>query len=177
MPGNTELGAVELSQEQLITDIGFAAPLNPLKPNDLIPPPGVTSKPPACPVCQTFLYPMDMNPAGDMLFECLNGDGHYECIFRVATGRYEPRPKIDRPNWVAPITRTDAKANVGLSPDEEAVLAELLQKKQVGEQAKTKAKARKVSRVVSLRPKKSDRKQPMSPTPAGTTTPKRERKA
>lgn len=177
MPGSAELGAVAVSQEQVLMDIGFAAPLNPLKPHDLIAPPGVTSRPPACPVCQTFLYPMDMNPAGDMLFECLNGDGHYECIFRVATGRYEPRPNIERPNWVPPLTRTNATATVGLSPDEESVLAKLLQKKQLAEQRKGKHTVRTPRRVGNLRLQKSESTEPPSPPLARLTKPKRERKA
>lgn len=143
-----ELGAVELSSDQLVDQIGFAAPMNPMKPNDLIPPPGVTSKPPVCPVCQTFLFPIDMNSAGDMLFECLNGDGHYETVFRVASNKYEPRPNVERSNWVPPLLKANTAANAGLSADEEAVLAELLKKKQIG--AETKGKGN--HRVVKLKP-------------------------
>ena len=145
-----DLGAVDLTPGQVAAEIGFAAPIDPFKPSDLVPPPGVTSKPPACPVCQTFLFPIDMNPAGDMLFECLNGDGHYEAVYRVGTGRYEPRPNIDRPNWVPPLLKSNTAANAGLSPAEEAVLAELLRKKQVAAETKVKGKAPR-PRVVKLR--------------------------
>lgn len=175
MPTNVELGAVELSPEQLAANVGFAAPLNPLKPTDLIPPPGITSKPPACPVCQTFLFPIDMNGAGDMLFECLNGDGHYEAVYRVATGRYEPRPNVPRPNWVPPLINPDAAANSVLSTEEEAVLAELLKKKQIAAQTKERQQSVK-PRVVRLRRTPKAASDLGNPGGEATPKPKRGRK-
>jgi len=151
-PGNQsgDLGAVELASGQIAEEVGFTALVDPFKPSDLVPPPGVTSRPPACPICQTFLFPIDMNGAGDMLFECLNGDGHYETVFRVASNTYEPRPNIERPDWKPPLFKSNTAANVGLSADEEAVLAELLRKKQVAAATKVKGKTR-TARVVKLR--------------------------
>lgn len=86
--------------------LGFGVALDPLKPRELITPPGLATVPPTCPVCGTLLHPVDQNPAGDVYFECLNGDvtsaGHYSAVYRVATKAWDQHPAFRRPDWTPP---------------------------------------------------------------------------
>jgi hypothetical protein len=89
--------------------VGFGVALDPLRPRDLVVPPGLASVPPTCPECGTLLHPVDNNPAGDVLFECLNGNlmtaGHYSAVFRVATRTWDQHPAFRRADWIAPGAR------------------------------------------------------------------------
>ena len=86
-------------------DFQFGLALDPMRPQDLVAPPGIAARPPACPVCDTLLHPMNQNDKGDQLFECLNGDGHYTAIYRVGTQTWEQRPGWERDGWVPPGTK------------------------------------------------------------------------
>jgi hypothetical protein len=89
--------------------VGFGVALDPLRPRDLVVPPGLASVPPTCPECGTLLHPVDNNPAGDVLFECLNGNlttaGHYSAVFRVATRAWDQHPAFRRADWIPPGAR------------------------------------------------------------------------
>jgi hypothetical protein len=62
----------------------------------------LSGRPPFCPTCpgDTLLYPIDQNPAGDVLLECLSNG--YFTVFRVAKQVFEPRPNHEQ-NWVPPL--------------------------------------------------------------------------
>lgn len=86
--------------------LGFGVALDPLKPREIMPPPGLAAVPPTCPICGTLLHPVDQNPAGDVFFECLNGDlasaGHYSAVYRVGTKQWDQHPAFRRDDWMAP---------------------------------------------------------------------------
>lgn len=100
--------------DQLAKEMGFGIPIagNPLKPNDVIYSRALGSLPPTCPICEqigvmVLLYPTNVNPKGDLLFECLNaagaiGAGHYEAVWRRGTNTWEPRPGSTVKHWRAP---------------------------------------------------------------------------
>jgi len=91
-----------------VTEAAFGVALDPFLPKQILPPPGLAAAPPTCPLCGTFLHPVDQNPAGDVFFECLNGDlasaGHYSAVYRVATKAWDQHPAFRRDDWVAPGT-------------------------------------------------------------------------
>ena len=89
-----------------VPEAAFGVALDPFLPKEIITPPGLAAAPPTCPLCGTFLHAVDHNPAGDVFFECLNGDlqsaGHYSAVYRVATKQWDQHPAFRRDDWVAP---------------------------------------------------------------------------
>lgn len=80
----------------------FGMALNPLRPDEITPPPGMAERPPYCPTCpeDVLLYPGMQNGAGDTLFSC--GNDGYEAIFRVEGATWVPRPGREVSRWEAP---------------------------------------------------------------------------
>lgn len=117
---------------------------DPLRPNDIVLPAGVQTAPPNCPVCDVLLYPVTVNEKGDILFECLNGDGHYEAVFRVVSNTWEPRPGVVRVNWVKPGTKSKNPevAAVQTAAKKLAVKVPRVQKRKVTRRTKRGRKGR-----------------------------------
>ncbi len=80
----------------------FASAGDPLRPMDLVTPPGPSQHPPKCPRDKFFLQIVDANRIGDTLFECM-GCG-YDAVYRGATNTFEQRPnRPQNPGWQPPI--------------------------------------------------------------------------
>jgi len=80
----------------------FGVALDPFRPSEVLPPPGLAERPPYCPICQTdtFLYPTIRGQHDDLLFACLNCG--YEAVWRIATNEWDPRPGDDASTWRQP---------------------------------------------------------------------------
>jgi excisionase family DNA binding protein len=118
---------VERPDRQGIDPAAFGVALDPFRPNDVTPPPGVASAPPICPskICLSqketmvyFLYVNNANAKGDVLLSCLNCG--YETVYRIEKDVYEPRPGRPTEGWNPPYLGT----------------AQLVQKVQAGEPTK-----------------------------------------
>ncbi len=80
----------------------FGVALDPFKPQDIIQPSGLMQTPPRCPGHEAvFLQAVNQNQVGDILFTCLY-EG-YEAVYRVLTGKFEPRPGRETEGWVPPL--------------------------------------------------------------------------
>jgi hypothetical protein len=99
-----------LEDQNAVLDLSafHASAGDPFRPQDVILPPGVSSVPPCCPLCTTLLHYVDMNAAGDFLFECLN-DG-YLAVYRAGSAEWEQCTSRDTSKrWAPPLTLADAR--------------------------------------------------------------------
>ena len=85
-----------------LAELDFGLALDPFRPRDITPPPGATTAPPTCPTCKVFVHPVDQNPAGDVLFECLATCG-YQAVYRITTKTWTPRPHFNEKGWKPPV--------------------------------------------------------------------------
>jgi hypothetical protein len=85
---------------------------DPFRPRDIIVPPGVSQVPPCCPSCFVLLQAINVNPKGDLLFECMS-DG-YQAVYRVSTNEWEQRPGSTLKRWAEPILYAEAQRRLSI---------------------------------------------------------------
>ena len=105
MGGTLENAAVDLGSVQFT-----AASPDPMRPTDIVVPPGVAQVPPCCPICFSLVHPVNQNIAGDVLFECLNyHTPFYQAVYRKAAQAWEQRPGQELQRWAPPLTHAEAR--------------------------------------------------------------------
>ncbi len=92
----------------------FGVAMDPFRPAEIVPPPGIATMPPLCPTCSVFLHAINQNPAGDVLFECL-ADGYY-AVYRVSNGTWQQRPGHESSDWKPPLVGAAPKPATKAKP-------------------------------------------------------------
>ena len=82
--------------------------VDPMRPQDIVAPPGLYTNPPLCRECRVFLHPVNTNTKGDVHLECLACG--YVCVWRGATRAFEPFPGRAVPDgWQPPTLKFNRK--------------------------------------------------------------------